>query len=604
MGPSSPAYRHTAPTTEIEETEMPQPEEVLPQPQMQRLWSGVQHINTVNPIQWEHPSLQTVLQEASRTQAAPLHLHGLASRIGTLAYETSLISRRNRPEEEQEYVSSPRFPARRQEPQTLTPSSNEPAVMESVSTRRRRDGHIDELLKTPAYAGTMAPKEIVNLLRERMFRMAAFYILSQEPLRTDARLLSLVAETIYLDMRSRTSGKPHDLAIRLGWTSAGAQRGPAREALHQKMVIQQGRLPSIKEVEKAVMKDNFDPHGRFDAVPNVNNVLQDISSVMLPDLALANRTRQDWTLHYNQQLHDQILGGAKANQTRKDGQKAFRHCRPTGGLNQLSALLHKIQELKHDRGFQPDWVTVNLVVKTWLRGLAAGPQKSPFGVDDIFKAFKKTLTMDSVRKQKLNFDRDIQPLTKMLVKALKTNGEWLKAREVLAWMAEIRETIAALAEAEPKPDITDGNLKPKRRSSPTQDSKRSRSSPDPRSVETASDMDRSEINAGSNTSAPQPASRERIISMKHFEIAMQEITPSSSESGNLPELRKVSRPYLVLLDFTDRDIAACSSGHLSTAKVGLSVGKRRDTVPSLGLGMKRSTSRKLDMGAFGLKRIS
>lgn len=538
-GPSSPAYQQTLSPAEIEEPEMPN--EALPQPQMQRFRQRVQRNNVTNLVQWNQPSPQTVLQQAIKVQVTPLHIHGLASSIGTLAYETSLSSRQNRSSDDQEYVSKPRLPARShaQAPEASNVEVIQQAPVKVAPAQRRRKNHVDELLQTSAYDGLKVPGEIVNLLRERLYRMATFYVLSQGTLRSDVRLLSLIQETIYLDMRSLTSRQPHDLAVRLGWTKAGAQRGPAREALHQTMVIQQGRLPSLKQVEQAVMEDRFDPHGRFDIASGSNNVFDTTTITVMPEVKPSTRTAQDSTMQYNQQLHDQIIGGAKVNQIRKDGQKAVRHSRPTGGLHQLSALLQKIQELKRDRGFQPDFVTLNLVVKTWLRGLAAGPQKSPFGAEDIFKAFKRTLTMDSVKKQNLDFDRDIQPLVKMLVKALKTNGEWLKAREVLAWMAEIRETIAAQAESRPQHDIDGGKPKSKGSQSQTETSKGAESN-------VSASISKSALRINSSKSdAPQaaptaPASTERTISMKHFEIAMKEITPSSSETGNLPELRKVS----------------------------------------------------------------
>ncbi len=43
----------------------------------------------------------------------------------------------------------------------------------------------------------------------------------------------------------------------------------------------------------------------------------------------------------------------------------------------------------------------------------------------------------------------------------------------------------------------------------------------------------------------KPAAPPRILHVKHFDIALREITPSSSEHGNLPELRKVSRAELL-----------------------------------------------------------
>lgn len=526
------------------------PNEALPQPQMQRFRPQVQSNSTTNLLRWDHPSPKKI-----KVHVTPLHIHGLASTSGNLTYETSLLSQQNRSNDEQDFVSKPRIPARIQAQEldrTVEMNQQEQAPTVASPTQGRRRNHVDELLRTPAYLGLKVPGEIVKLLRERLYRMAAFYTLSRAALRTDAQLLSLVQETIHLDMLSLTSGRPHDLAVRLGWTTAGAQRGPVREALHQEMVIRQGRLPSIKQVEKAVMEDGFDPHGRFDTIIASNSASQSTTTTVSLDLNLSQRSVQDSTTYYNQQLHNQILGGAKANQIRKDGQKAVRHSRPTGGLHQLSALLHKVQELKRDRGFQPDWVTVNLVVKTWLRGLAAGPQKSPFAADDIFKAFKKTLTMDSVKKQNLDFDRDIQPLVKMLVKALKNNGEWLKAREVLAWMVEIREAIAAQVAPTPKPDIDDGKMKPNGRLSQTEKSKATRFGQSASTSESALEAESAKSDH-TEASASAPASSERIISMKHFEIAMKEITPSSSESGNLPELRKVSSACnLPVVDSTDR----------------------------------------------------
>lgn len=48
-----------------------------------------------------------------------------------------------------------------------------------------------------------------------------------------------------------------------------------------------------------------------------------------------------------------------------------------------------------------------------------------------------------------------------------------------------------------------------------------------------------DIGITTETEALEP----RVLHMRHFEIAMKEITPSSSESGNLPELRKWNSQY-------------------------------------------------------------
>ncbi len=47
---------------------------------------------------------------------------------------------------------------------------------------------------------------------------------------------------------------------------------------------------------------------------------------------------------------------------------------------------------------------------------------------------------------------------------------------------------------------------------------------------------RSSAASSENDTPPLPP---RVIKATHFAIAMKEITPSSSEDGNLPELRKV-----------------------------------------------------------------
>jgi hypothetical protein len=368
--------------------------------------------------------------------------------ISMTAVPLSLPQRRPEESEYHDYMAPiPQYPSRRQK--IIIPAiATVPEPSVEAKPKRRRGSHVDDLLRTPAYAGLTPPDDILKLLRERLYRGAAFYFLSQEALRANTQLLSLIQETIYLDMLALTSGKPHNLAIRLGWTYAGATRGPSLEALHQKLVVQQGRLPSIKEVSRAVVEDNFDPHVPSESTAGQNCDIDGASgSRTKADSTSVHKTRQDWTHYYNEQLHQQILEGAVARQTRKDGQKVLRPCRPSPGLHQLATMLRRIQELKRDRGFQPDWVTVNIVIKAWLRGLAAGPQKSPSGVGDIFHAFKNVLTMDVIQQQNLDFDQVVHPLGKMLVKALKNNGEWLKAREVLAWMAEIRQRIAANVES-------------------------------------------------------------------------------------------------------------------------------------------------------------
>lgn len=475
---------------------------------------------------------------------APLHRHGLTPRDPAIPHEEPLFTRRHRPKDEEETNTSPRPPRRGQQAPSPT-LADCPKTRERPHTKRQRSSHVDELLRSPAYAKLSPPKELLTLLRERHYRGAAFYFLSQEALRADQQTLSLIQHTIFLDMQGLTSGKPHDLAIRLGWTQAGTKRGPSREALHQKYVVQQGRLPSMKDIQRAVAEDDFDPHFRFEPTVYQKSTIESALALTSQlDSISPPKTRQDWTHHYNEQLHHHVLKGAMAKQTREDGQKVIRHSRPNPGLHQLSTLLRKIQGLKRDRGFEPDWVTVNLVVKAWLRGLAAGPPKSPYGVSDIFNAFKKVLTMEVIAKQKVDFDRVVHPLGKMLVKALKNNGEWLKAREVLAWMLEIRQTIAAQDESSQASAQDPTVAKTKNGEHPAKDQDGEGSGPTAHGI-VGGRIPFPEAEEMDGTSSPSLTTPERNISMKHFGIAMQE-TPSSSKSGNLPKLRKVRRLYLLV----------------------------------------------------------
>lgn len=488
--------------------------------------------------------LSSALQQLFADQWPPMHLHGLATKVNRLEYEDRVSSRKDRTNTNKDGIGKSVYPIRRAEPQfERTSLVLEATDIPSAVVARQRQGYVDQLLKTPDYADIDVPAEIIKLLRDRLCRLAVFYLLAQEDLRRNNKLLGLVQETIYMELRSVAEGKPHDLAVRLGWTAKGMERGAAREALHQQMVIQQGRLPSMKEIGKAVLADNHDPHQRFDLMTVCSSPEQAKGTAAQQGHSEPSiRTTEEWTLYYNQQLHKQILEGSKANRTRKDGQKAIHHPRPAGGLQQLSTLLNRIHSLKRNRGFQPDWVTVNLVVKTWLRGLSASKEGAAFGANDIFKAFKDTVTMDIIKKQNLDFDRDIQPLVKMLVKALKGNGEWMNAREVLAWMVDIRDTMAAEAGHSEQEEVA-AVAKPKGRTLKSEPSGRSLM----RSVEEIAggrekEAEKIEYEAVADEDNDKPsldAPSARIITMKHFEIAMQEITPSSSESGNLPELRKV-----------------------------------------------------------------
>ncbi|KAJ9106845.1 hypothetical protein QFC19_002973 [Naganishia cerealis] len=546
MGPSSPGYRHSVPMTDLEE-ETPQPEEILPQPQMQRLRPSLDQLTDSSA--YDDPSfmLGMALQQVLADQRKPMHVHGLASRVYDLAYEGSMLSRNDCPSSDSVVSDKPRFPIRRPKFHSDTTSTiQQPTMSTSAPLGRQRGSHVDQLLNRAEYAGLEVPAEVIKLLRDRLCRLAIFYILAQEDLRTNSKLLSFVQEAIYMDLRGMTGGKAHDLAVRLGWTVKGSQRGAAREALHQKAVVQEGRLPTMKDIEKAVLQDNHDPHMRFDLSSTCNDTQRTADSDEQVCQDSSVRTLAEWTLYYNQQLHKQILQGARVNQTRKDGQKVLHHPRPTGGLQQLSALLKRIQNLKRDRGFQPDWVTVNLVVKTWLRGLSASKGKSAFDAGDIFKAFKDTVTMDIIKRQKLDFHRDIQPLVKMLVKALKGNGEWLKAREVLAWMVEIRDSIAANTEHGKLEDVAATGPKPRGRARKTEsDGKTLLDASDKCSHDGKGEAEtvEEEVGLGNNDKPSPQTPAARIITMKHFEIAMQEITPSSSESGNLPELRKWASQY-------------------------------------------------------------
>lgn len=98
-------------------------------------------------------------------------------------------------------------------------------------------------------------------------------------------------------------------------------------------------------------------------------------------------------------------------------------------------------------------------------------------------------------------------------------------------------------------------------------------------AEVAGDMSDAEVSptetVADQSSEPQPLAR--TLTAKHFATALNEIRPSSSEEGTLPELRKVS--YCMGEELT-------ISGRRCTAKAGRSKARRVGLVKALALARR------------------
>lgn len=284
------------------------------------------------------------------------------------------------------------------------------------------------------------PSDLATLLNHSLFRASIFYILARPLLRSDSNITTLVARYIKYHTSSGchhtitrlSGGKAKNtekgkvipistaavaprLSLQLGYLARSSPRGPAWDALHQTVFVEQGRLPSLKSVEEAIRQDM----GR--AATGGEGTRTSVEDKQVDEEEDRPRTTAQWTLFYNQKLADLLDPDkrqrkkrpkgklvdmetrripveisapklATANQGSTDERRMLLRpvtatssstadveqptCPPhippsprSPGFRNFYRLLLLIRRYRTTRGFKPDATTLNMVLKCWLHSL-------------------------------------------------------------------------------------------------------------------------------------------------------------------------------------------------------------------------------------------
>lgn len=130
---------------------------------------------------------------------------------------------------------------------------------------------------------------------------------------------------------------------------------------------------------------------------------------------------------------------------REDSIRAFKHFKPppSQSQHQVRRLLSHINDLQATRGFQPDFITANLVLKAWLRGIVEPASTTTLAISSdrirmVFRAWSKKTGMP---QRRADYEKIHRPLGKMFVKALKTRGDRQGVEDVVDWLREVRAAV-------------------------------------------------------------------------------------------------------------------------------------------------------------------
>jgi hypothetical protein len=129
----------------------------------------------------------------------------------------------------------------------------------------------------------------------------------------------------------------------------------------------------------------------------------------------------------------------------KDSIVSFKHFKPppSQSQHQVRRLLSHVDDFKANRGFKPDFITANLVLKAWLRGVvepASGsdPRISSDRIRMVFRAWSKKT---GAAAKRTDYEKIHRPFGKMFIKALKTRGDRQGVEDVVEWLREVRSAV-------------------------------------------------------------------------------------------------------------------------------------------------------------------
>jgi hypothetical protein len=122
---------------------------------------------------------------------------------------------------------------------------------------------------------------------------------------------------------------------------------------------------------------------------------------------------------------------------------------PTAALHQVRRVISLISKARIQGGFEPDWVTANIVLKAWLRGVVQDVKDPKSGLvvkhippDAVRRVFRAISEKAGVPSRAGEYAKVHRPLGKMFIKAMKTRGDREGVESVIQWLRDMRDGAA------------------------------------------------------------------------------------------------------------------------------------------------------------------
>ncbi|KAK4690080.1 hypothetical protein P7C73_g61, partial [Tremellales sp. Uapishka_1] len=298
---------------------------------------------------------------------------------------------------------------------TLEPLATVPAssnkIIDTPATSPQK--HID-LARVQPHPPRPLPPSVHRLLTSRLYRMAVFSIISTPEYCSDATLLERVASIL----EREGAGK---LATRL-------RRGAELSR------VDKGKVRLFSDPSPLAVRNPPD-HWKMPPVP--------------PPSPLADQQRR-LTQYYNMHLTHLLVHPSSPFPLQNPTTTKTQIVGPSESLAQLRHLLKTIDKLERHRGFRPDEVTGNIIIKCLMRcsfGLASdrnrsgSRRKTPdnhFGIREIravFELVARTVEASGTVDYRLH----IRPFAKTLATALENRHDGEGKRLVVAWMKKMKK---------------------------------------------------------------------------------------------------------------------------------------------------------------------
>jgi hypothetical protein len=253
---------------------------------------------------------------------------------------------------------------------------------------------------------------------------------------------------------------------------SGYMRGTEWEKLHREQIWENGILPKRDslmdalrlDLEQGTMKRISGPHKQVKlGMTSVDNSAASSSTNITARTQRVNSMLSTF-LRRGSRHRDRL--GHLVDLKRQEPIKSSKH-RPTARGSQLDRLMEMIAKHRQ-RGFRPDHVTANIVVKCWLRTLVAldsrpststslnrnSPFPRPENLRQLVNACHCSISISgtesdrNVRHQSYayrhplpSFHKHIKPLGKTLIKDSRNKGDWMSADKLVEWLAVMRDKI-------------------------------------------------------------------------------------------------------------------------------------------------------------------